>query len=597
MTITTISLDKLTPSKANVRKTARTEGIEALAASIHAHGLLQNLTVQPAGDKFEVLAGGRRLAALKLLVKEKKLEAGHPVPCQIHEGEDATEISLAENTIRVQMHPADQFEAFKKLADEGMSVEDIAARFGLAPKTVMQRLKLAVVSPKLMAEYRAGKMDLEQLMAFTVSDDRKAQEAAWFDAPRYARDPSDIRARLMHENIRAEDKRVKFIGIGAYTKAGGAIVRDLFDDKNKGWLTDSALVNRLVAEKLEKLAEQERKDGWKWVEIVPDLDYRATQGMARITPVLSADDQKAIDDLQDQADDIEVDEESHQTLVDQLETIGAKATYANAEKAMAGVMIGIGYDGKTTFEHGLVKREDMKAVKAAQAEKGGKTDDAPAPENPGLSAKLIEDLTAHLTAGLQVELARNPKVALAAVVHHLAMDMLYSSPWRRILDIRGAETYLKTHAEGIAQSAAIKEIEKQRKAWEKRLPKAAEKLWPWLMEQNQKTQLELLAFCAALTVDALHIPKRQEQSKHVPVLAAALKLDMRTYWQPTTASYFGRIPKKLMLEAVTEATGQPRADALQRGWSKKDALASACEKELADTQWLPAILCGHEGKN
>jgi ParB family chromosome partitioning protein len=117
------------------------------------------------------------------------------------------------------------------------------------------------------------------------------------------------------------------------------------------------------------------------------------------------------------------------------------------------------------------------------------------------------------------------------------------------------------------------------------------------MEQNQKTQLELLAFCAALTVDALHIPKRQEQSSQVDVLAGALKLDMRQYWQPTAANYFGRIPKKFLLEAVTEAKGQPRAEALQRGWSKKDALAAACEKELADSAWLPAILCGHEGKN
>ena len=49
-----------------------------------------------------------------------------------------------------------------------------------------------------------------------------------------------------------------------------------------------------------------------------------------------------------------------------------------------------------------------------------------------------------------------------------------------------------------------------------------------------------------------------------------------------------------MLEAVTEATGKERADALQRGWSQKASLATACEKELANSKWLPEILRQHE---
>ena len=73
MTIEMIPLNKLIPSPANVRKTGAMLGIEELAASIAAHGLLQNLQVRPGdkGDKFEVVAGQRRLAALKLLAKSK----------------------------------------------------------------------------------------------------------------------------------------------------------------------------------------------------------------------------------------------------------------------------------------------------------------------------------------------------------------------------------------------------------------------------------------------------------------------------------------------------------------------------------------------
>src|SRR4051812_4458530 len=154
MTIQYISLTKLVPSPDNVRKTDRLSGIEQLAASIKAHGLLQNLQVKPnAKGQFEVVAGERRLAALKLLAKQKQIDADHPVACNPLDSGNAVEISLAENENRQAMHPADQFDAFKALADSNMSDEDIAARFGVSVTVVRQRLKLSRVSPKLIALY------------------------------------------------------------------------------------------------------------------------------------------------------------------------------------------------------------------------------------------------------------------------------------------------------------------------------------------------------------------------------------------------------------------------------------------------------------
>ena len=81
MTIQYIPLSKLVPSPDNVRKTDPMHGIEQLAASIEAHGLLQNLQVKPnAKGQFEVVAGGRRLAALKLMAKQKKIAFDFLVP-------------------------------------------------------------------------------------------------------------------------------------------------------------------------------------------------------------------------------------------------------------------------------------------------------------------------------------------------------------------------------------------------------------------------------------------------------------------------------------------------------------------------------------
>jgi ParB-like chromosome segregation protein Spo0J len=84
MKIKNIPLSQLVPSPDNVRKTDRMNGIAGLDANIEAKGLLQNLQVRPAANgTFEVVAGGRRLAALKLLAKKKALAKDAPVACNV----------------------------------------------------------------------------------------------------------------------------------------------------------------------------------------------------------------------------------------------------------------------------------------------------------------------------------------------------------------------------------------------------------------------------------------------------------------------------------------------------------------------------------
>jgi ParB family chromosome partitioning protein len=179
------------------------------------------------------------------------------------------------------MHPADQFAAFKRLVDEGRSAEDVAARFGVTVLLVTQRLKLAGVSPRLMKLYREEAMNLEQLMAFTVSDDHAAQETAWFDAPDYDRCPRSIRRRLTSDHVAATDRRAVFAGLDAYREAGGHIITDLFQAEDEGYLTDPPLLDRLCAARLEREAEAVRAEGWKWVEIIPDASYETLRGYGR----------------------------------------------------------------------------------------------------------------------------------------------------------------------------------------------------------------------------------------------------------------------------------------------------------------------------
>ena len=100
---TSIPLNKLVAWSGNVRKTAGADtALAELAASIAAHGLINPLTVRPAkGETFEVGAGGRRLAALQLLLKQGKIPADYPVRCEVRSKDgNFLEISLAENFIR-----------------------------------------------------------------------------------------------------------------------------------------------------------------------------------------------------------------------------------------------------------------------------------------------------------------------------------------------------------------------------------------------------------------------------------------------------------------------------------------------------------------
>jgi ParB family chromosome partitioning protein len=614
-TMQTIPLTQLVPSAANVRKTGAKDGIEALAASIAAHGLLQNLSVRPAEEgQYEVVAGGRRLAALKLLAKQKQIAADYPVPCHALDGADAAEISLAENEMRLPMHPADQFDAFKKLADDGKGPEEIAARFGTTAKIVEQRLRLAVISPKLIALYRKGDMTLDCLMAFTVAEDHRQQEKAWKALPDWARTrPGAIREALTEKHVAADSRLALFVGIKAYETAGGAVLRDLFDDDNSGWLTDAALVNKLASEKLDQAAEALRGEGWKWIEIMPELSWEALKGFGKATAEQSPpteEQQREIEALTAEGDAI-IEEHGEEPADDEItnrlweiqeriaDSSEGEEIWPDTAKANAGAVIGIGHDGRLDIRRGLIRPEDKAAAKKADrannaATRSGKQG-KPAASVPGsspgqgFSAALVEDLTAHRTAALQAMLADNPKVALAAIVHTLALGVFYSAmPSESVLQIRPSVVHLDNSAEGIAATKAHQQLEATTKAVREQLPEDADRLWGWLVEQDQQALLAILAVCAGHTVDAVQKKHDPVPLDHAAALAVALKLDMAEYWQPSATGYFARVSKQQTLDAVAEGVTRQAADNLVK--LKKDELAKEAEKALKGVGWLPAIL-------
>ena len=265
----TIPLCLLVPSEwKNARRTGG-ENVDDLKASIEAQGLLQNLIVCPAKtrkgrtQRYEVVGGGRRLRALNALMGEGRVSRDEPILCRVKPDREAAEASLAENLHREPMHPADEFEAFWRLVQDGRSVEEVAQRFGTSPITVRRRLRLADVHPDLLVLYRQDGITMEQLMALALSDDQDEQLRAWNALPEWQRSAHALRAMLVSDEVNAStDALAKFIGIDAYEAAGGSVRRDLFSEEGQGYLRDPMLLLQLTNARLEAAAEPVRAEGW-----------------------------------------------------------------------------------------------------------------------------------------------------------------------------------------------------------------------------------------------------------------------------------------------------------------------------------------------
>jgi ParB family transcriptional regulator, chromosome partitioning protein len=601
---TTIPLNKLAVWPGNVRKTESDTGIEALSASIAAHGLLQSLVVLKAKrGKFTVVAGGRRLRALQALAAAGSISDDYPVRCHVLAGDvDGGEISLAENVIREPMHPADEFDAFLALSEGGMPAADIGARFGVSEVVVKRRLKLARVSPAIIAAFRAGELSLEDVMAFAAVDDHDAQEQVLSNLREgWTGDADDIRAALTENDVPATDRRVRFVTLEAYEQAGGTVRRDLFVEGERGIaILNVPLLDWLATEKLQEAATQVRAEGWKWVETRTTYDWsewssckHARLESVPLTPDEDAEYQRLSEEQERIWDSVNDDEAEAVARLEQIEARISELEdreefYSPQALANAGVLVTIGHDGDIDIRRGLVLPED--AARAFRNEGDDEThdhdDDDHEAERPALAANLVADLTAERSLALSAMLAQDVDVALAAVVHALVSEVL-GCEGHSCLQISATA---KTHR-GLESAKASTALDALRTSWGDTLPGDAGVLWIWCLLQDRETLLELLALCAATTVHTGmskgDVPDTGRLT-HGADLARAVGLDMRDWFTPTAANYFGRVSKPLIIEALREATGTEPAPAWEK--LKKADLAALAETRIAGTGWLPALL-------
>jgi ParB family chromosome partitioning protein len=653
-----IPFDRLVLSQSNVRQIKCGLSIAELAEDIARRGLLQSLNVRPVlsadgaeTGMFEIPAGGRRYRALELLVKQKRLSRTAPVPCIVQQASAdilAEEDSLAENAMREPLHPLDQFRAMLSLVDRGQQVEAIAAHFMTTPAVVRQRLKLAAVSPKLHEIYAEDGMTLDQLMAFTVSDDHERQEQVWeLLAHGYNRSAGYIRHKLTENTVRVADKRVRYVTEAAYVAAGGSVVRDLFEPDDGGWLTDVALLDRLVDEKLAKDAEGISAEGWKWVTTAIDLPWNATSAMRRISgteTAMTPEEAARLAALEAQADELsavwsdaaEIPQEVDASIDAVEAEIGAlvdrPTIFDPDDMACAGAFVSIDADGSLRVERGLVRPQDEAADPSPEdaevlgssgsgsaavrnpevgnsateqaSRLGGDDITSDGDEDDGLKPlpdRLVSDLTAWRTLALQDAFAQDPATAFAAVLHAMVLSAFYSFSHETCLQLTLHPVHFSNPPDGLRDSAPARAIAERHAAWTGRLPQADTELWEALLALEADDQASLFAHCASLGLNAQAeiVPKYdngrisrrsiERRIAHAHVIALAVELDViAAGWRPTVEGYFRGVTKPRILADVTEARGEQFAGMIDH--LKKADMAREAERLLEETNWLPEPL-------
>jgi ParB family chromosome partitioning protein len=632
-----IPLNRLKASPRNARRVGHSaQVIEARAASIQAKGVLQPLVVEPetragaATGYYLVSIGEGRRQALRLLAKRKLLASAAPVRCVVDTINDPSEISLDENVSRASMHPADEFEAFRDLAErKGYGPEEIGARFGVSAQVVRQRLRLGAVAPALLDIYREGGLTLDEVVAFAVNPDPERQMQVHGQLSPHQRHPNLIRRLMTEAKVAADDPRAVFVGIDAYVAAGGAVLVDLFTEAGKGWLEDVALLDRLVAEKLQALAVDLRdQEGWKWASA--HLAFPHDHGCRRIweTQLPRSPEEVAQrtalcrerDGLIDQHPDLEDLPSAIAARLDaidqDLDALEDGYGFAPDVKARAGAFVVLAYDGAVRIERGYVRPEDEPPAEnkvepetadgdAADGRGGdeaapdgededaadpGEVDEPLAEANAPISPRIRADLTAHRSTALRHALAQAPDLALVALTHALLLRVFRGvGAYASCLDIRLGSRNLAAEGEGVEDGPAARANAERHEAWARQMPNDPEAYWDFVVGLDADSRMSLMAHCVSLSLDAVRgWDNRPMAWKHADRLASALDLDMSDWWSPTAARYLGAVTKGQILDAVAEGVSAQAAQRL--AGLKKAEMVEAAEPQLVAARWLPACL-------
>lgn len=136
------------------RKHFDADEITQLSESVKAHGILQPIVVRHLGERYQIVAGERRLRA----AQEAGLES---VPIRVvnFNDQEALEAALVENIQRSDLNPIEKALGFKDYLDRfNLNQEQLAKRLGLARSTVSNLVNLLELAPEVQDGIRLGQI-------------------------------------------------------------------------------------------------------------------------------------------------------------------------------------------------------------------------------------------------------------------------------------------------------------------------------------------------------------------------------------------------------------------------------------------------------
>ena len=249
-----ISLDDIRVEKYNVRKHDIDVGVEDLAASIKAVGLLQPITAYMNSkiNRYVILAGQRRLNAYHHLNEKYPDQGFDKIKCIIipepQTSEEKISLSLAENITQLQMHNSDLVKAVTDLFNVYRDYDMVQEKFGLTRYMIDKYVKLARLPERLKKAIREGEIS---------PNDKTAENAAIraVNALDWIKGGDVSEGNVLALAVEYAKGDIDSAGLDYAAKRGGDIESIKKSAKERGTTKQMITLSHEVAEKLKKIAE------------------------------------------------------------------------------------------------------------------------------------------------------------------------------------------------------------------------------------------------------------------------------------------------------------------------------------------------------
>ncbi len=248
---TEIALDRIVVNPYQPRQSIDGVGLEALAASIAEHGVLQPILVTETLEGYQLVAGERRVRASRMAGLSR-------IPAVVRQLEDQhqLELALVENIQRTDLNPVDEALGYRQLIDDfGYSQEQVAQKVGRARSTIANTVRLLELDPSVLAAVADGRLSEgharalvglepgQQITLLEIAVARELSVRQVEELARRVREPApsttDSPPAVDPDVERVEEDLRRALGTKvslARTRRGGRIVIEFYSDEELGRL-------------------------------------------------------------------------------------------------------------------------------------------------------------------------------------------------------------------------------------------------------------------------------------------------------------------------------------------------------------------------